>query len=50
MAMTKKQHGGFLPLLLGALAGPLIQGITGAVTGRGMKKRKTAGKKKGGRK
>lgn len=52
MGVTKKkQHGGFLPLLLGAIAPALIQGIAGAVSGRGMKKRKaTHGKKKGGRK
>lgn len=49
--MTKQQKGGFLPLLLGALAGPLIQGIAGAVSGRGMKKQKGGRKaKKGGRK
>ena len=43
MSMTKKQNGGFLPMLLGALAPALIQGVAGALGGKGMKK---MGKKK----
>lgn len=44
MVVMKKQDGGILPMLLSAVAPSIIQGIAGALSGRGMMK------KKGGRK
>jgi hypothetical protein len=49
MYKKQDQKGGFLPMLIGALAPALIQGLAGAFSGKGLKKKTIKGGKKGKR-